>query len=406
MQKYKVAGYVRLSKEDKIKDESNSITNQKEIITSYIKENEDLELIDFYIDNGYSGTTFDRPDYKRMFNDLVSGKVNTVIVKDLSRFGRNHVESDNYIENILPGYNVRFISIIDDIDSLNKNNSTDSVLIPLKNLMNDQYAKDISVKVRSTLKMKQLNGEFIGVTAPYGYLKNPKDKHKFIIDKEASYIVKKIFNMALLGKSRKEIAEHLNNKNVLTPSLYKLSKENTNNEELIRSKKWNAEIVNRILRNETYTGTLIQNIKTKLNYRTDKLIDVNKDEWIITKNHHEPIINKDKFDEVQQILNRKIKVNKNDDIDLFSGYLKCSHCGSNLTIKKSKNQIYYYCGSYIKDKSCLKYSINKKNLEQKVKDEIMKNYDIEQLDRKTLNELIDMIYVIDKNNIKIGLKNV
>ncbi len=406
MQKYKVAGYVRLSKEDKIKDESNSITNQKEIITSYIKKNEDLELIDFYIDDGYSGTTFDRPDYKRMFNDLVSGKVNTVIVKDLSRFGRNHVESDNYIENILPGYNVRFISIIDDIDSLNKNNSTDSVLIPLKNLMNDQYAKDISVKVRSTLKMKQLNGEFIGVTAPYGYLKNPKDKHKFIIDKEASYIVKKIFNMALLGKSRKEIAEHLNNKNVLTPSLYKLSKENTNNEELIRSKKWNAEIVNRILRNETYTGTLIQNIKTKPNYRTDKLIDVNKDEWIITKNHHEPIINKDKFDEVQQILNRKIKVNKNDDIDLFSGYLKCSHCGSNLTIKKSKNQIYYYCGSYIKDKSCLKYSINKKNLEQKVKDEIMKNYDIEQLDRKTLNELIDMIYVIDKNNIKIGLKNV
>lgn len=406
MQKYKVAGYVRLSKEDKIKDESNSITNQKEIITSYIKKNEDLELIDFYIDDGYSGTTFDRPDYKRMFNDLVSGKVNTVIVKDLSRFGRNHVESDNYIENILPGYNVRFISIIDDIDSLNKNNSTDSVLIPLKNLMNDQYAKDISVKVRSTLKMKQLNGEFIGVTAPYGYLKNPKDKHKFIIDKEASYIVKKIFNMALLGKSRKEIAEHLNNKNVLTPSLYKLSKENTNNEELIRSKKWNAEIVNRILRNETYTGTLIQNIKTKPNYRTDKLIDVNKDEWIITKNHHEPIINKDKFDEVQQILNRKIKVNKNDDIDLFSGYLKCSHCGSNLTIKKIKNQIYYYCGSYIKDKSCLKYSINKKNLEQKVKDEIMKNYDIEQLDRKTLNELIDMIYVIDKNNIKIGLKNV
>lgn len=254
--------------------------------------------------------------------------------------------------------------------------------------------------------MKQLNGEFIGVTAPYGYLKNLKDKHKFIVDKEASYNVKKIFNMILLGKSRKEIAEHLNSKNVLTPSLYKISKEKTNNEELIRSKKWNAEIVNRILRNETYTGTLIQNIKTKPNYRTDKLIDVNKDEWIITENHHEPIINKDKFDEVQQILNRKIKVNKNDDIDLFSGYLKCLHCGSSLTIKKSKNQIYYYCGSYIKDKSCLKYSINKKKLEQKVKDEIMKNYDIEQLDRKTLNELIDMIYVIDKNNIKIGLKNV
>ena len=406
MQIFKVAGYIRLSKEDRIKDESNSVTNQKAIIESYIKKNEDLEFVDFYIDDGYSGTTFDRPEYKRMFKDIVDGQVNTIIVKDLSRFGRNHIQSDDYIENILPGYNVRFISIIDDVDSFNNPKSVCSIEIPLKNLMNDQYARDISEKVRSTLKIKQLNGEFIGVTAPYGYLKNPKDKHKFIIDKEASYIVKKIFNMILLGKSRKEISEHLNSKNVLTPSLYKLSKENINNEKLIRSKKWNAEIVNRILRNETYTGTLIQNIKTKPNYRTDKLIDVNKDEWIINENHHEPIISKDKFDEVQQILNRKTKVNKNDDIDLFSGYLKCSHCGSGLVIKKSKNQIYYYCSSYIKDKSCLKYSINKKKLEQMVNDEIIKKINIEQLDRKVLNELIDMIYIIDKNNIKIEFKNI
>ena len=406
MQKFKTAGYIRLSKEDKIKDESNSVTNQKLIITSFVEKNEDLELIDFYIDDGYSGTTFDRPEYKRMFKDIVEGKVNTIIVKDLSRFGRNHIESDNYLENILPGYNVRFISIIDDIDSLKNPKSVSSIAVPLKNLMNDQYARDISEKVRSTLKIKQLNGEFIGVTAPYGYLKNPKDKHKFIIDKEASYIVKKIFNMILLGKSRKEIAGHLNSKNVLTPSLYKLIKEKNNNEELIRSKKWNAEIVNRILRNETYTGTLIQNIKTKPNYRIDKLIDVNKDEWIKLANHHEPIISKDKFDEVQQILNRNTKVNKNDNIDLFSGYLKCSHCGSGLIIKKSKNQIYYYCGSYIKDKSCLKYSINKKKLEQMVKDEMVKKINIEQLDRKILNELIYMIYITDKSNIKIEFKNI
>lgn len=406
MQKFKTAGYIRLSKEDKIKDESNSVTNQKLIITSFVEKNEDLELIDFYIDDGYSGTTFDRPEYKRMFKDIVEGKANTIIVKDLSRFGRNHIQSDDYIENILPGYNVRFISIIDDIDSYKNPKSVNSIAVPLKNLMNDQYARDISEKVRSTLKIKQLNGEFIGVTAPYGYLKNPKDKHKFIIDKETSYIIKKIFNMILLGKSRKEIAEHLNNKNVLTPSMYKLSKEKTNNEELIRSKKWNAEIVNRILRNETYTGTLIQNIKTKPNYRIDKLIDVNKDEWIKLANHHEPIISKDKFDEVQQILNRNTKVNKNDNIDLFSGYLKCSHCGSGLIIKKSKNQIYYYCGSYIKDKSCLKYSINKKKLEQMVKDEMVKKINIEQLDRKILNELIYMIYITDKSNIKIEFKNI
>ena len=406
MQKFKTAGYIRLSKEDRIKDESNSVTNQKAIIDSYVKKSEDLELVDFYIDDGYSGTTFDRPEYKRMFKDIVDGQVNTVIVKDLSRFGRNHIQSDDYIENILPGYNVRFISIIDDIDSYKNPKSVNSIAVPLKNLMNDQYARDISEKVKSTLKIKQLNGEFIGVTASYGYLKNPKDKHKFIIDKETSYIVKKIFNMILLGKSRKEIAEHLNNKNVLTPSLYKLSNDNKNNEDLIRSKKWNAEIVNRILRNETYTGILIQNVKTKPNYRTDKLIDVNKDEWIITENHHEPIISRDKFDKVQQILNRKTKVNKNADIDLFSGYLKCSHCGSGLTIKKGKNQVYYYCSSYIKEKSCLKYSINKKKLEQMVKNEIIKKINIEKLDRKLLHELIDMIYIIDKNNIKIKFKNI
>ena len=406
MKKYKVAGYIRLSKEDKIKDESNSVVNQKAIINSYIKKNEDLELVDFYIDDGYSGTTFDRPDFKIMIRDITENKVNTIIVKDLSRFGRNHIESDNYLENILPCYNVRFISIIDDIDSLKNPKSVSSITVPLKNLMNDQYAKDISEKVKSTLKIKQLNGEFIGVTAPYGYLKDPKDKHKFIIDSESSYIVKKIFNMILLGKSRKEIAEHLNNKNVLTPSLYKLSKEKTNSEELLRSKKLNAEIVNRILRNETYIGTLIQNIKTKQNYRISKLIDVNKEEWIITENHHEPIISKEKFYEVQQILNRKAKANKNNEIDLFSGYLKCSHCGKHLVVRKSKNQIYYYCSSYLKDKSCLKYSINKMKLEQIVKDEINKRFNIEQLDRKTLNELIDMIYVIDKNNIKIEFKNI
>ena len=225
MQKYKVGAYLRLSKEEfNNEKESNSITNQKLIIDNYLKEHKEYKLVDYYIDDGYSGTTFDRPQYKRMLKDIVEGKVNTIIVKDLSRFGRNHIESDNYIENILPGYNVSFISIIDEIDSLKNPKSVSSIAVPLKNLMNDQYSRNISEKVRSILKIKQLNGEFIGVTAPYGYLKNSKDKHKFIIDKEASYVVKKIFNMILLGNSRKEIAEHLNSKNILTPSLYKLSK--------------------------------------------------------------------------------------------------------------------------------------------------------------------------------------
>ncbi len=402
---YKVAGYIRLSKEDKIKDESNSVTNQKAIIDLYIKNNDDLELVDFYIDDGYTGTTFDRPEYKRMIADIVSGKVNTIIVKDLSRFGRNHIEADDYLENILPGYNVRFISINDNIDTFKNPKSTNSIEIPLRNLMNDQYARDISEKVKSTLKIKQLNGEFIGVTTPYGYLKSPKDKHKFIIDKESSYNVKKIFNMILLGKSRKEIAEHLNDRNVLTPSMYKLNKEKTGNEELVLSKKWNAEIVNRILRNETYTGKLIQNIKTKPSYRSDKIVDVSKDEWIITENHHEPIICKEKFDEVQKVLDGTGKVCKDGKIDLFINYLRCADCGNVFTIKKSKNIIYYYCSSFARKKNCSNHSIKREMLEKIVLVELKnKDGNIERLNDKILFKYIDKIIINEDKTIEIKYK--
>ena len=168
-----------------------------------------------------------------MIKDITEEKVNTIIVKDLSRFGRNHIEADNYIENFLPGYNVRIISINDNIDTLKLPKSNAYIEIPLKNLMNDYYARDISEKVKSTLKVKQQNGDFIGTFAPYGYLKDPKDRHKLIIDKEASIIVKKIFDMISCGKSRKEVADFLNDNNVLTPSLYKIEKERANNEELV-----------------------------------------------------------------------------------------------------------------------------------------------------------------------------
>lgn len=204
MSKYKVAGYVRLSKEDKVKDESNSITNQKSIINSFIKDNQDLELVDFYIDDGYSGANFNRPKFKRMIKDITDSKINTIIVKDLSRFGRNHIEADNYIENFLPGYNVRIISIIDNIDTLKDSKLSTRISIPLKNLMNDCYLMDISEKVKSTLKVKQLNGEFIGTFAPYGYKKDEFDNHKLVIDDEVSHIVRKIFNMVIEGKSEKK----------------------------------------------------------------------------------------------------------------------------------------------------------------------------------------------------------
>lgn len=395
MQKYKVAGYIRLSKEDKIKDESNSVTNQKLIITSFVERNEDLELIDFYIDDGYSGTTFDRPEYKRMLKDIVEGKVNTIIVKDLSRFGRNHIESDNYIENILPGYNVRFISIIDEIDSLKNPKSVSSIAVPLKNLMNDQYARDISEKVRSTLKIKQLNGEFIRVTAPYGYIKDPKDKHKFLIDKNISHIIKKIFDMIIDGKSRKQVADFLNDNDILTPSEY--LKINTNKDMTVM-KKWNSEMVNSILRNENYTGTLFQGKKRKLNYRVDKKINIDKENWIVTENHHEAIISKEKFDKVQEILDRKSKVNKDGSIDLLSGILKCKCCGSNMIKRASKGKIYYYCSNYYRTKNCE----NNKSISKSILDEfIKKELNITEITRFNIDNNIKYISVVSNNEIEI-----
>lgn len=395
MQKYKVAGYIRLSKEDKIKDESNSVTNQKLIITSFVERNEDLELIDFYIDDGYSGTTFDRPEYKRMLKDIVEGKVNTIIVKDLSRFGRNHIESDNYIENILPGYNVRFISIIDEIDSLKNPKSVSSIAVPLKNLMNDQYARDISEKVRSTLKIKQLNGEFIRVTAPYGYIKDPKDKHKFLIDKNISHIIKKIFDMIIDGKSRKQVADFLNDNDILTPSEY--LKINTNKDMTVM-KKWNSEMVNSILRNENYTGTLFQGKKRKLNYRVDKKINIDKENWIVTENHHEAIISKEKFDKVQEILDRKSKVNKDGSIDLLSGILKCKCCGSNMIKRASKGKIYYYCSNYYRTKNCE----NNKSISKSILDEfIKKELNITEINRFNIDNNIKYISVVSNNEIEI-----
>ena len=395
MQKYKVAGYIRLSKEDKIKDESNSVTNQKLIITSFVERNEDLELIDFYIDDGYSGTTFDRPEYKRMLKDIVEGKVNTIIVKDLSRFGRNHIESDNYIENILPGYNVRFISIIDEIDSLKNPKFVSSIAVPLKNLMNDQYARDISEKVRSTLKIKQLNGEFIRVTAPYGYIKDPKDKHKFLIDKNISHIIKKIFDMIIDGKSRKQVADFLNDNDILTPSEY--LKINTNKDMTVM-KKWNSEMVNSILRNENYTGTLFQGKKRKLNYRVDKKINIDKENWIVTENHHEAIISKEKFDKVQEILDRKSKVNKDGSIDLLSGILKCKCCGSNMIKRASKGKIYYYCSNYYRTKNCE----NNKSISKSILDEfIKKELNITEITRFNIDNNIKYISVVSNNEIEI-----
>ncbi len=267
--------------------------------------------------------------------------------------------------------------------------------------MNDAYAKDISKKVKSVLKTKKVNGDFVGAFAPYGYKKSPDDNHKLVKDMEASYYVLFMFNSILKGKTSGEIANELNKRNILTPAMYKKEKTLGKSSYDI-NEKWDAKMINRILKNRTYTGDLIQGKKKVKSYRNHKFIDTNEEDWIITKNHHEPIISQEKFNKVQKFIeNNNARINKDGKVDLFYGYLKCGDCGN----KFKKSGEYYYCESYARYKKCTKHSINKNRLISKVEENIKKqNKNIKKLDGKVLFQLIDNIIIFDNGNIKINYK--
>ena len=285
---FNVAAYIRLSKEDGDNLESNSITNQKDIIKEFVNNCPDMNIIDYYIDDGYSGTNFDRPAIKKLMEDIVDEKVNAVIVKDLSRLGRNHIYVDFLLEEIFPKHKIRFISILDKFDSNENEDVMDDYTVPVRSLMNDIYSHQISKKTKSVLRAKKESGEYLSPSAPYDYLKNAEDKHKLIKDIEAFNNVKMISEMALKGKLPSEIAYVLNEMNILIPSEYK--KRDKLNENL-EHKKWNNDRVTEILKNRVYIGEITQGKKKSESYRSHKLVNVDKKNWIITKNHHEPLVN-------------------------------------------------------------------------------------------------------------------
>lgn len=371
MKKWNIAAYLRLSSDDGDKSESNSIGNQRSIVKQYINNSKLSSNINYYIDDGYSGTTFNKPDFEKMINDIKDNKINCVVVKDLSRLGRNYIEVGKYIDEIFPSYNIRFIAINDNIDSYKDPQSMSNVIVPFKNLMNDEYARDISNKVRSVLDNKKEQGKFIGSYAPYGYQRDPKDKYKFIIDKEPAKIVKKIFSMILSGKSKQEVVNELNSLKIPTPRVYKLENGITNYELKDSTKLWDYKKLDEILKNKTYTGDLIQGVRKKVSHKVHKNNRVNSDKWIITQNHHKGIVSLNDFNKVQELLyERNIRVNGNNNYDVFSGYLRCSKCGSNMIIRKGQYHTYYYCRNYLKDKSCIVKSMQKEKLESLVIDVI------------------------------------
>lgn len=293
-QLFNVAMYLRLSRDDEDidgskKSESNSIGSQREIIRTYIREHDDMDLYDIYVDDGFTGSNFDRPEFKRMISDIEAGKVNCVIVKDLSRFGRDYIEAGRYIQKTFPALSVRFIALTDHYDSFNADSGESSIVLPVKNFINDSYCRDISTKVKSQLEVKRKNGEFIGAFAVYGYLKNPKNKNQLVVDDYAADIVKKIFMWKLEGLSALAISKKLNELGILSPMEYKKSNGvHFSTGFAVNTKtRWSSVAIKRVLTNEVYLGHMVQGKREKVNYKVKKIVDKPEEEWARVERTHD-----------------------------------------------------------------------------------------------------------------------
>ncbi len=367
---YEAAIYLRLSDEDGDKTESDSIRNQRALIQDFVNQKSDLAVAEEYVDDGYSGTTFDRPGFQKMMMDIQTGKVNCIIVKDLSRFGRNYIEAGRYLEKIFPALGVRFIAVNDHIDTTNAAKDTEQIIIPFKNLINDAYCRDISIKVRSQLEIKRKNGKFTGSFAGYGYKKDPNDKNHLIIDEYAAEIVKQIFEMKLHGCSMEQIAGSLDEAGVLTPMEYKRSCGHNFNSGFRSGAdpKWSVTTVRRILKNELYVGAIVQGKNRKINYKVKKSEAVDPKNWVVVQGMHEPIISREIFDCVQNLLKMDTKCSpRSGKVSLFTGLLFCGDCGSVMTRrstrkKSGKEYFYYYCINARDTDTCTYHNINESKL--------------------------------------------
>ena len=320
-------------------------------------------------DDGYSGVNFDRPDFQRMLQDIKDSKINCVIVKDLSRLGRNYIEVGKYIERVFPLLGVRFIAINDNFDSADDTEASNNIMIPFKNLINDAYCRDISIKIRSHLEVKRKRGEFIGAFAVYGYMRG-EDKNKLIVDPYAAEIVKEIFGMKMGGMSQQAIADELNSLGVLSPAEYK--KEQGSGYKTVfqtHSKaKWTAMAIMRVLTNETYVGTLIQGKESTPNYKVKMREKKPREEWIRVENAHEAIISRADFEIISDIILKDTRVTAGKNaVSVYSGYLVCADCGCSMVRKKaysgSFEYVYYVCSGNKKNKdTCSSHRISENAL--------------------------------------------
>lgn len=374
---WRAAIYIRLSRDDGDKLESNSVTYQREILQEHLKLHPDIAIYDTYIDDGWSGTNFDRPGFIRMMEDIYAGHVNCVIVKDLSRFCRNASEGGQYLDNIFVRYRVRFIAINNGLDtaSSNMNAATQLISVGVTNVINESVAATTSVNVRGTLNVNRQQGKFIGSFPTYGYLKDPNDHHKLIVDEQTAPIVRMIFEDYIRGCSIMGIAKKLNAMGIPNPSAYKRSKgfkyrhpAGEKNDGL-----WADNSVRRILRNEMYTGTMVQGKNTTISYKIKQCRAVPKENWIRVEGTHEAIIDRDTFEKAQALFNRHIrKPPRRNEVLLFSGLIRCGHCGRIMSKKTNRHSYgtyhYYRCTTHNKmdTSKCTSQSIRVDRIEKAV----------------------------------------
>ncbi|MGN0522689.1 MAG: recombinase family protein [Eubacterium sp.] len=362
---YRAALYCRLSSDDAYLGESGSIQTQRALLTQYCREN-NIPIYDTYADDGFSGTNFERPDFKRMLKDLEKHKANVVIVKDLSRFGREYAQMGMYIENDFEDWNIRFISIGENIDTLN---GTDGILMPITNVINSHYAKECSRKTKQAHRALAKEGKFIGSRAPFGYIKDPNDRHHLIVDEEAATVVKDIFKMFCNGIGYVRMTKILRERKVLNPQAYF----NKNNPDYYKSDywrqdfDWHATSIRAILNNPVYLGQTTFG-RTKVKGRVKKTkVAVDESEWIVVENTHEPLIDKATWDLVHEIMKNRRRETKRGEVQMFAGLVKCADCGSALNVSyNSKRQAFtsFSCWVYKNygKERCTSHSIGYKTL--------------------------------------------
>ncbi len=400
---YRTAMYLRLSKGDQDidgfdKSESNSITNQRLIIENFIKKNPDLKLVDTYVDDGFTGTNFDRPEMKRMMADVDAGRVDCIVVKDLSRFGRERIETGTYIAKTFKAKGIRFIAINDHYDTLTADGSETHIVMPIKALTNDNFSRDISTKVRSSQEIKREKGEFIGAFAPYGYTKAADNKNLLVPDEYAAKIVRSIFADKLEGMSANAIAQKLNDGGVLSPMEYKKKQGQrfTTGFKSGRKALWSSQTVIRILKDEVYAGVLAQGKRARVSYKVRKEIRRPKDEWVRIEDTHKAIVSRETFDSVQMMMDRDTIKASDGGTSLLAGMLFCGDCGKSMVrrvdSRKRERSVTYICSNYNRNNKCSRHSISEDDLKEAVEG-FLKDHIARLANARKMSQSIDFLEI-------------